>query len=578
MKPFLLASIILVRFCALALGQNDSWLDDYEMAKGFRMDVDTSGYHLPTSIAFVPNPGSRPDSPLYFVTEIRGRVKVVTNDRSIHTFAEDFFHLVPKAELPDPSGGYVFVSYGYQDELDLYRNGISRFQSAPDTFGLKANSRIDLLPVLKNYLSTLAHQIGPMAIHDGLLYVSIGDGDDPMDSRVLESPKGKILRLTLDGAPAPGNPYKVDNDPTKIKNFVWASGLRNPFSLKIVDGHVFVGDNGPNQDRFIKIQAGDDFLYDGSNESVSTNALFIWKQAVSPMQMDYNPERAAKAGFPEPWKSSFHMALSGGPMEPPGRSQRNAKSIVAMGVDIENGKLTRRPETLLRFIGNVRQLPVGTAFGPDGLYMVPLLPDSQGNSPILRITYDPDNQHPHIINNLNPLEMVNRFGCMGCHKFDGEGYSIIGPEINRIDIGDKLLQRLNSPEYKAQSQVVDALPIEPFTKYAEARNKVLTTTGMGKVRTWLTYRLLEPRFDQEVIGMPNLGMTQQEAEVLTDWILKQSDSLSTTEKARQFINRHITIPSKKQTLISFMLGAIFGAVALSFYWKLRKQNTKLPAK
>ncbi|MCI0481371.1 MAG: hypothetical protein L0213_07270, partial [Candidatus Dadabacteria bacterium] len=59
------------------------------------MAIDTEGYSFPTSIAFVPEPGSGPRDPLYFVTELRGRVKVVTNDRSVHTFAEDIFRFEP---------------------------------------------------------------------------------------------------------------------------------------------------------------------------------------------------------------------------------------------------------------------------------------------------------------------------------------------------------------------------------------------------------------------------------------------------------------------------------------------------
>ena len=123
------------------------WRDDYEVAEGFRLDVDADNFRFPTSIAVVPNPGESPDSPLYYVTEIRGRVRVVTKNRSVHTFAEIFFDLEPMAELPneaggismaglclEPNNGYVFVSYAYQDELGYYRNGLSRFQSEPGVF------------------------------------------------------------------------------------------------------------------------------------------------------------------------------------------------------------------------------------------------------------------------------------------------------------------------------------------------------------------------------------------------------------------------------------------------------------
>ncbi|MDA0347754.1 MAG: PQQ-dependent sugar dehydrogenase [Verrucomicrobia bacterium] len=179
---------ILITSFSLNLGAD--WKDDYAVAEGFRLEIDSQGYRFPTAIAFVPNPGTNPDSPLYFVTEIRGRLMVVSNDRTVRTFAEDFFKLEPVLELPEvageigmaglclePENGYIFVSYAYEDEAGLYRNGISRFQSEPGVFSLQPTSRKELAPIFKNYLSAVSHQIGPIAIYDGNIYVSIGDAE-----------------------------------------------------------------------------------------------------------------------------------------------------------------------------------------------------------------------------------------------------------------------------------------------------------------------------------------------------------------------------------------------------------------
>ena len=113
---------------AVAAGAPD-WREDYAIADGFRIQRDSTGYHLPTAVAFVPEPGPGPKDPLYFVTELRGTLKVVTNDRTVMTFAEGFQHLVPEKELPDhlgeigmagiclePEHGYIFVSYAYADQ------------------------------------------------------------------------------------------------------------------------------------------------------------------------------------------------------------------------------------------------------------------------------------------------------------------------------------------------------------------------------------------------------------------------------------------------------------------------------
>ena len=62
---------------------------DWAVPSGFRVEVDTSGYNSPAAIAFVPEPGPDPDDPLYYVAELAGTIKVVTNDRQVQVFARD---------------------------------------------------------------------------------------------------------------------------------------------------------------------------------------------------------------------------------------------------------------------------------------------------------------------------------------------------------------------------------------------------------------------------------------------------------------------------------------------------------
>ena len=106
MAGLIIATVVITTFLATSLlatslvaaqGTPESidWKSNWAVEPGFDINIDAAGFQFPTSIAFVPHPGDSPKDPLYFVTELRGSVKVVTNDRTVLTFAEDFFILRP---------------------------------------------------------------------------------------------------------------------------------------------------------------------------------------------------------------------------------------------------------------------------------------------------------------------------------------------------------------------------------------------------------------------------------------------------------------------------------------------------
>jgi glucose/arabinose dehydrogenase len=88
--------------------------------------------------------------------------------------------------------------------------------------------------------------IGP----DQLLYMSTGDGGSPSLAQDQGSLAGKILRLTLDGAPAAGNPFGTA---------VYSFGHRNPQGLvfNAASGVLYSTEHGPNDnDEVNRILAG----------------------------------------------------------------------------------------------------------------------------------------------------------------------------------------------------------------------------------------------------------------------------------------------------------------------------------
>lgn len=512
------------------------WRTEWAVDRGFAITIDTEGFELPSSIAFVPDPGSDPKDPLYFVTELRGKIKVVTNDRSVYTFAEDFFSFVPREELPsgqgqaglagiclDPVRGYVFATYAYQDERGVLRNNIIRFETTPKTFSLKPTDSRSFAEIFIAHESGLAHQIGNCEVAGDYLYVGIGEGWQPFRTQQLDQMQGKLLRMTLDGEPLSDNPYFKDDDRTKVRNYVWAYGLRNPFGLSLIDGEVFVVDNGLAIDRFIKIREGVNYLWDGSDRSTAANADYIWDPAIGPVQMDFS---GRSSFLPEAYQNAFFVALSGSrsPVQP----LNTGPGIMVLRYGFREDAIVDVPSYFVEYKGQSHQMVTGLAFGPDGLYFAPLHPVAEGLSPILKVVPDSAGTYPaYRGGDMEPAELVQAKGCTGCHTLEGKlgyaGGTAAPPLMRGIEFVNRYRAKLESDAYEASLNAVDELTTEPHVSYRAARQEVLGAKGVEKVRIWLKYYVQEPRFDRQYNRMPAVGLSEQEAEVLADFFIAGAD-------------------------------------------------------
>jgi hypothetical protein len=166
---------------------------------------------------------------------------------------------------------------------------------------------------------------------------------------------------------------------------------------------------------------------------------------------------------------------------------------------------------------------VGLGFGLDALYVVPLMADREGRSAILRITYDPETGHPYDLADLEkyrkrPRALLADRGCLGCHAMS-EGVHMVGPSLDRSLLGERIAERLDDPSYRETLEGLDRRGEAFWRSYQPQREEVLRATGTEQVWLWTKYHILEPRFDNPLSQMPNLGLSEEEATIITDYLV-----------------------------------------------------------
>ena len=90
---------------------------------------------------------------------------------------------------------------------------------------------------------------------------------------------------------------------------------------------------------------------------------------------------------------------------------------------------------------------------------------------------------------------------------------------------------------------------------------------MDRVRTWIKFRLLEPRFDNPNARMPKLGLTEQQA-------VKMAEMLTGTPGAEPTLVERVAAlipePSKKLVLAVFAGGGVLALAGSAILRRLRR--------
>lgn len=380
-------------FSELARGAPVPWL---ALQAGYKVEVVATGFQLPVHIAFVPEgvyPGN-PGDPFYYVTELYGKIKVVTHDGQVYDYATDLLNFNPTGNFPgsgeqgvtgvtvDPATGDVFATMLYSsdpaNEPAPHYPKVMRFQSLDG--GVSASTQITVLNMVGESQGQ-SHQISNISIGpDGKLYVHMGDGFDASTALNLDSFRGKILRLNLDGSAPSDNPFYVGSG--GARDYIYAYGLRNPFGgdWREADGELYEVENGPSIDRLARIISGTSYGWNGTNGSMTINAIYNWNPAHAPVDMAFIQDSTFDgSGFP-PEKLDHAFVTESGPTWATG-PQTRGKRLVEFVLD-GDGNLITGPVTLVEYNGTGKATAAGMAAGPDGLYFSDLYKDANYISPI----------------------------------------------------------------------------------------------------------------------------------------------------------------------------------------------------
>jgi hypothetical protein len=518
-----------------AHGAGENWQANWGIPPGYFLEVDTSGYRLPVAIAPVSNPGSRPDAPLYYVAELGGRILVVRNDRKVEVFADHFFELNLAAEMPDLSGvlgltglcldagtGYVFASYVYDGEGGRY-NGITRFSTKPGEFSLTpgevVNIRKPLMLGESNFTRLpYGHQIGQCQVIDGNLYVGIGDGEITYRAKSPTSLFGKVIRMQFDGSPVAASQFdpSAGKEPT-VEDYIFASGLRNPFGQTMVGKNIVVADNGPGIDRVLTVRAGKDYLYDGSDSSIATNSMVVFTPAKGIANIAFY-EQGSALGIDD-LNNTVLVVLSG---VPEAYVEDEPSEISAFGVEADIALVTSRPRSLVKYMGKQMQVMSSLAIGSDGIYFAPVYGENgvPGDSNVYRLSWAPEKTYPTVLGQYkNARGIMEKYGCRGCHKINGDGGNV-GPALSAVDLRARNLARLNSPEYETLLAQMNST--SSADSAIAGRKRVLALHGEKRLAAWVEEKIKDPTFDNPQSVMPYFDILQDQAKILARFLLRET--------------------------------------------------------
>lgn len=210
-----------------------------------------TGLAAPWGLAVLPDGGA------LVTLRDEARAVVVSSDGEVLDVTGAGADQLAEQTAPGGEGGLLGVAVlpgGTEASVEvvLYRTG--QEDNAVLRGTLTGTELGDLTPVVEGIPRARTHNGGQVAVGpDGLLYVSTGDAGEPDRAQDPDSLGGKILRVTLDGEPAPDNPEPGSP--------VFSLGHRNVQGLGwSADGVMYASEFGQNTlDEVNRVVAGGNY-------------------------------------------------------------------------------------------------------------------------------------------------------------------------------------------------------------------------------------------------------------------------------------------------------------------------------